>query len=406
MDVTINPVLIKAKKRDDGSIPVFLRMTKSRSSVFESLGFSVQPSSWNTKKRRVRESAPHAQELNRIIEEKLLFWKSNLLAIPNPDGLSIAKLKQFVLTKPIEHGLEDQMKEYEEQLKRDRRVHEIGKARTLFENLKTYSSQHTRLQKAMDIDARICSDFQMFLKDLGLNNNTIRRRLRTFSAFMDYLRIKGHVKTNPLHEIKKVAEAPTTRIRLSVDQINAIKSLSLAEGTAMWHARNYFLFSFYNGGIRFGDLCRLRWRDLNDDRLIYRMSKTGEEVSFKQEKAPMAILNLYRSHPADSEEYIFPLLKGKVVNDPFHERQLISSLNVITNNNLKRIAKLAGISGPISFHVSRHSFADYARTQGIDLHTLSKLLRHSKLSTTERYLAKFDQRKADEAMTRLFGEEE
>jgi integrase/recombinase XerD len=159
------------------------------------------------------------------------------------------------------------------------------------------------------------------------------------------------------------------------------------------------------GGIRFGDLCRLRWRDLNGDRLIYRMSKTGEEVSFKQEKAPMGILNLCRPSPADPEEYIFPLLKGKVVKDPFHERQLISSLNVITNNNLKRIAKLAGISGPISFHVSRHSFADYARTQGIDLHTLSKLLRHSKLSTTERYLAKFDQRKADEAMTRLFGEE-
>jgi integrase len=120
----------------------------------------------------------------------------------------------------------------------------------------------------------------------------------------------------------------------------------------------------------------------------------------------MGILKLYRPSPADSEEYIFPLLKGKVVNDPFHERQLISSLNVITNNNLKRIAKLAGISGPISFHVSRHSFADYARSSNIDIHTISKLLRHTKLSTTERYLSSFDPVSADNAMSKLFGGEE
>jgi len=231
----------------------------------------------------------------------------------------------------------------EEQLKRDRRVHEIGKARTLFENLRTYSSQHSRLQKAMDIDARICSDFQMFLKDLGLNNNTIRRRLRTFSAFMDYLRIKGHVKTNPLHEVKKVAEAATTRTRLSLDQINAIKSLSLAEGTATWHARNYFLVSFYNGGIRFGDICRFKWRDIRDNRLVYKMSKKREEVTFKQEKGSLSISELYKVKSTDAYDYIFPLLQGKEIKDPFNERQLISSLNVITYNNLRRIANMAGI---------------------------------------------------------------
>jgi hypothetical protein len=52
-----------------------------------------------------------------------------------------------------------------------------------------------------------------------------------------------------------------------------------------------------------------------------------------------------------------------------------------------------------------HSIADYARAIGNDLCNLSKLRRHSKLSTTERYLTKIDQRKADEAMSKLFVEE-
>jgi site-specific recombinase XerD len=67
---------------------------------------------------------------------------------------------------------------------------------------------------------------------------------------------------------------------------------------------------------------------------------------------------------------------------------------------------MVGIRDNISLHVSRQSFADYARSSNIDLHTISKLLRHTKLSTTERYLSSFDPISADNAMSKLFGGEE
>ncbi|RME52937.1 MAG: site-specific integrase, partial [Caldilineae bacterium] len=62
----------------------------------------------------------------------------------------------------------------------------------------------------------------------------------------------------------------------------------------------------------------------------------------------------------------------------------------------------AGIDKHLSFHVSRHSFADMARTKGMDLYSISKALGHANVRVTERYLKGFDAGALDEAMEALF----
>lgn len=406
MKFTVSPCLLTKRKKVNGLLPVFIRLTKDGLSVYIKMSFNIPESAWNAKKKRIRDVYPHSRDYNQLLDEQVVYWNKSLSTVPNSEAMSIMEMKEFVLTEPVDLGIEHQMSEYQEHLIRDRRVHEIGKAKTLFENLRAYSGNKNRLKEASDIDARICADFQMFLKDMGLKNNTIRRRMGTFSAFMEYLRVKGQISANPVLEVKKVSEEATSKTRLTGDQIKAIIDLVLEHGSKLWHTRNYFLFSYYNGGIRFGDLCRLCWKDIRNGRLIYKMSKTGEEISFKQERVHLSILQHYKAGSSNPTDYIFPLLKGKVFADSFDERRIISSLNVITNNNLRMLAKLAGIPEKISFHVSRHSFADYARSSNIDLHTISKLLKHTKLATTERYLAGFDPIAADSAMRKLFGSDE
>ena len=48
------------------------------------------------------------------------------------------------------------------------------------------------------------------------------------------------------------------REKLSYNELQAIEALELEEGSLIWHVRNYFLFSFYCAGIRFGDLAKMR----------------------------------------------------------------------------------------------------------------------------------------------------
>ena len=70
---------------------------------------------------------------------------------------------------------------------------------------------------------------------------------------------------------------------------------------------------------------------------------------------------------------------------------------------MKKLAERAEVQINLSFHISRHSFADYARTQGMDLYSISKALAHSDLKTTEVYLKSFDTAAVDDAMGKLFG---
>lgn len=63
----------------------------------------------------------------------------------------------------------------------------------------------------------------------------------------------------------------------------------------------------------------------------------------------------------------------------------------------QKVGRIVGITKQISFHTARHTFATMMLTLGADIYTTSKLLGHSRISTTEIY-AKIIDKKKDEAM--------
>ena len=63
--------------------------------------------------------------------------------------------------------------------------------------------------------------------------------------------------------------------------------------------------------------------------------------------------------------------------------------------SIKNWVKAAEINKRVSFHTARHTFATLALTQGVDLYTVSKLLGHKDLATTQVYAKIVDQKKED-----------
>ena len=61
------------------------------------------------------------------------------------------------------------------------------------------------------------------------------------------------------------------------------------------------------------------------------------------------------------------------------------------NRKIREWAKAAGITKRISFHVARHTFATLALGNGADLFTVSKLLGHTKITTTQIYAKVLDE---------------
>ena len=144
-----------------------------------------------------------------------------------------------------------------------------------------------------------------------------------------------------------------------------------------------YLFACFVG-LRYSDIQKLVWGDLATDeqgntRIIGETKKT--KTAFNN-LVPLSALQFLPARGKDFEP---------VFNLPG---------NVFTNRKLSEWAKAAGIDKKITFHTARHTFATLLLTKGADLYTVSKLLGHSNISTTQIY-AKVIDKKRDEAASLL-----
>ena len=153
-----------------------------------------------------------------------------------------------------------------------------------------------------------------------------------------------------------------------------------------------FLFASFTG-MRYSDVSRLTWDQINGGDIKFKQRKTGEEeviplteqakhILKKQRKAKPSS-NLVREQP---EGVVFYL-----PSQPVMDRQI------------KRWGANAGLKKSLSFHKARHSYGMLARRQGIPLQTIRGLLGHKSTQMTERYarLDEFEMQKAVKKIPRL-----
>jgi integrase len=259
-----------------------------------------------------------------------------------------------------------------------------------------------------DINADFLDGLQLYMKNKVKNHpNTIRKDFERLKMIFSEADKRGDLSQNVFLKYKLPPRIKTKKEALSYEQIQAIINLELEPNSKQYHARNYFLFSFYNAGIRFGDICCLKWSHIQDGRLKYQMSKSKNNGTPKFKNIRLAeqsyeILKDYRTHGSE-DDFIFPILgPGVDINNPVQFDKIKSRRNVMINKFLKQIAKLAGIDLSISFHIARHSFARHAANMGMNVVAISDALAHSDLKTTQIYLSGFNETLLDKEMESIF----
>jgi integrase len=400
-NATVKPYLLKRRVKANGQIPVYIRITQSGKYSLQSTGISVDEKQWNPEKGEVRKNNPSYHALNVQLQSEVSRIQALLNTLPpnatlddirqlldggnNPIGF-FAYADSFIL------GLNEDGRYW---AKKHTQV-TIGFLR---EYLRGTEYPFERL------DHIKLEGFERFLKDVkGNNPNTIHKHFQAIKRIINKALRDDIIQANPFDKFKPGKRTKTEKARLSLEQIRAIEALELKPGTWIDVTRDAFMFSFYNAGIRFGDVARLQWKHIMDGRLKYNMSKTGTGKNIQLLKPALAILEKYRPSPPDKDAFIFPILDaGRDYTDEIFLKAQISSKNVIANKNLKSIARMAGIEANVSFHVSRHSFADYARTSGMDIYNISKALGHADITITQAYLKSFDETSLDAEMNKLFG---
>jgi len=155
------------------------------------------------------------------------------------------------------------------------------------------------------------------------------------------------------------------------------------------HVKDLFIFACYTG-LSFIDVSELKIDHLvkgmdGNDWLYTKRTKTDEPLKIPLLPKAMEIIDKYRDNDS--------LLKsGRLL--PIYSNQMI-------NRTLRDIATACGIRKKITFHVARHTFATaITLSNGVPIETVSKLLGHTKLSTTQIY-ARVVEKKVGEDMQNL-----
>ena len=229
------------------------------------------------------------------------------------------------------------------------------------------------------LNYRFITDFEQFLRtkkkasgDLQLSNNGVMKHLERFKKMINLsLKLEWLLK-NPFQKFQ-------LKFTKYDRQYLSERELKLLEETYFRHERlervkDIFLFSCYTG------LSYIDVKELTSDQIVVgidnrywihtKREKTNELVKIPLLPKALEILNKYNLRAQNiNSKHILPLCS-----------------NQKANYYLKEIAKGCGIHKNITFHVARHTFATTLMlSNGVPIETVSKLLGHSKLTTTQIY---------------------
>lgn len=230
------------------------------------------------------------------------------------------------------------------------------------------------------IDRKFCEDFRDYL----LANLSVNSSYTYFAKIKTALNVaikEGIIKENPAAKVT-IKKRDSDREFLSLEEIKQITNTPSPDK----EVKNAFIFSCYTG-LRISDIRKLTFDRIQQGFLHFRQQKTDGVERMKLHEIALNILaeqKQFREKSEDDQVFLLPLDSG--------------TLNKVVRN----WTKSAGIKKQITFHCARHTFATLCLTYDVDIYTVSKLLGHKDLKTTQIY-AKLIDKKKDEAIEKLPG---
>lgn len=270
------------------------------------------------------------------------------------------------------------------------RVNFFAFARSVYEGKKeltrrTYENAFTHLEDYSDEDLtfeiitpKFCSGF----KDYLLNH--VKLKQNSGATYYERLRIilrkaikEGIIKQNPSEGIS-ITTAESLPKYLTEAQLKQL----LGTDCENQDIRNAFIFSC-STGMRYGDISTMEWKQIRGDNVELIQRKTGIAQSIPLNVTALGILSLQKKKAVKPTDLVFAFPRRSTVDKA-----------------LKRWAKRAKVDFVLSFHKARHTFGTLMLTKRIDIYTVSKILGHKSLDTTQIYARVIDEKKR-EAVDRL-----
>lgn len=247
-------------------------------------------------------------------------------------------------------------------------------------HLKNFTGRDTKFG---EVTETFCNEFKEFLvstpsiksSKTTLAQNSVFSYYNKFKSALKQAYKDGYLQTDINSKIDRVKPAETRRNFLTIEDLNQLIkaecSLPVLKQAALFSALT---------GLRFADIKKLEWKEIEF------IKGNGYFINFTQQKTKGIEMM-----PISEQAFALMGQPGEPNNKIFTGLKYSSWVNT---QLFKWLVK-AGITKDITFHNFRHTYATLQLSKGTDIYTVSKMLGHRELKTTQIYAKIIDQTKRD-----------
>ena len=385
----------KARQKTNGEIPIYVRFTLNSKRVELSTGIYTLPEKWDEIGQQIR----GRNEAARIINNRLDKIQNEIQDHYNQlkssgEEFNVTTIKNKLLNIDESKGI---LKIFDYYLKSI--LEKLNKGYSM-ETYKHYKSSRKRLAafikyqyKKADypvdsIDYKFLDAFDVYLKKrFGVHQNTAWNYHKHLRTTLNLAVSMDHIQKNPYNKYK-VGLEETHREFLTTEELSRIEEKEI-QIERLGVVRDIFVFACYTG-LSYSDISKLSKNHLRKgiDRkewIIIDRTKTNNRCRIPVLPKAKEILTKYKNYPKNQiKGLLLPVLTNQKMN-----------------SYLKELGDICKINKSITMHMARHTFATSVTLgNGVPIETVSKILGHTSLKTTQIYAKILDQ-KISEDMDQL-----
>jgi len=369
---------IPSKINSKGLAPVRLRIQIHNETINLATGVSIDPEYWDKKKGKIKLKHPRASNLNSQIKEfETKVYQCYDSCIFNNEDISASKIKNLLQGKTtsditLSFLIDYHINNLESKVPVQYSISTLKQFQTLKNKLLKFLNDSYSLTDISlnQINYRFITQFEAFNLTVEKNStNTTSKYMKRLRTLLNVALRQDWINATPFSKYKGKTE-PSNRQYLSQKellQIEEFKSNDLSLETV----RDGFLFMAYTG-LSYCDLKKLTSNNIiTEERKFLRIErgKTKQQCEIPLfEKSEKLIEKYSNNLYCKNRNVLFPVLSNQKMNQ-----------------KLKSIAKELKLTKPLTCHIARHTFATISLELGVPIETLSKVLAHSNIKTTQIY---------------------
>ena len=384
----------RAKIDSNGKAPIYVRITVDGIRSELSIKRSVEIERWNTEAGKVKGNSEEVKSINTYIDvvRNKIYDHHKRLIDANKKVTAEAIKNSFLGIGEKEKTLVSIFQYHNKQVKaligKEFAAGTHERYETVLRLLQLFLEKEYKVKDIAisDINHKFITDLEFYLKTERKNaHNTAIKYIKNFKKIVRIALANGWIDKDPFSNFKATVK-DVEREFLTEEEIQTLVSKDL-HVNRLDQVRDIFVFNCFTG-LAYADVKKLSDADIvigidGSKWIKTNRTKTDVKSSIPLLPTAIAILEKYKNNPvANNANKLLPVLSNQKMNA-----------------YLKEIATICKIEKNFSTHLARHTFATTVTlTNGVSLESVSKMLGHKSIKTTQHYAKIVDRKVSDDML--------